>query len=200
MNGEPFHFLILSGYADFDYARQAMGFGVDGYLLKPVDEEEMTTELKRVRRSIESEKEDGKWGNPPAHESDWIEILLFPVQEDRANRGALEHSDPLHGGTEQAEHHGKHPAPPSLDWRSYQVVLLDLRIPDWDRQSSAVGSKAAANGNVRGAGQGDCIRGRNIYRLATSLHGGHRRKCCSIAGFLATGAKAVGNENIRSCW
>lgn len=112
MNGEPFHFLILSGYADFDYARQAMGFGVDGYLLKPVDEEEMTTELKRVRRSIESEKEDGKWGSPPVHERDWIEILLFPVQEDRANRGALEHSDPLNGGTEQAEHPGQLPAPP----------------------------------------------------------------------------------------
>ncbi|KJD47289.1 response regulator transcription factor [Paenibacillus terrae] len=141
MNGEPFHFLILSGYADFDYARQAMGFGVDGFLLKPVDEEEMTTELKRVRRSIESEKEDGKWGNPPAHESDWIEILLFPVQEDRANRGALEHSEPLHGGTEQAEHYGQHPAPPSLDWGSYQVVLLDLRIPDWDRQARQSAAK-----------------------------------------------------------
>ncbi|WP_431086830.1 response regulator [Paenibacillus sp. 8b26] len=117
MNGQPFHFLILSGYADFDYARQAMGFGVDGYLLKPVDEEEMTTELKRVRRSIESEKEDGKWGSPSPHERDWIETLLFP------------------------EHPDQHPAPPALDWGSYQVVLLDLRIPDWDRQARQSAAK-----------------------------------------------------------
>ena len=42
------HFLILSGYADFDYAKKAISFGVDGYLLKPVDEEEIIGELQRI--------------------------------------------------------------------------------------------------------------------------------------------------------
>ncbi|ADO58552.1 response regulator transcription factor [Paenibacillus polymyxa] len=143
MNGEPFHFLILSGYADFNYARQAMGFGVDGYLLKPVDEEEMTLELKRVRQSIENEKGDGKWGSPSPHERDWIEALLFPVHAVHP-RDAVE---PSHRASKQADHqsgagkHGQQPALPALDWSSYQVILLDLRIPDWDRQARQLAAK-----------------------------------------------------------
>ncbi|AJE52384.1 response regulator transcription factor [Paenibacillus polymyxa] len=143
MNGEPFHFLILSGYADFNYARQAMGFGVDGYLLKPVDEEEMTLELKRVRQSIENEKGDGKWGSPSPHERDWIEALLFPVHAEHT-RDAVE---PSHRASKQADHqsgagkHGQQPALPALDWSSYQVILLDLRIPDWDRQARQLAAK-----------------------------------------------------------
>lgn len=145
-NGEPYHFLILSGYADFDYARQAMGFGVDGYLLKPVDEEEMTSELKRVRQNIEDEKEVGKWGSPPSHERNWIEALLFPVHQEHA-RNAVESSDYLHRASKQAEHqsgngkHGQQPALPALDWSSYQIILIDLRIPDWDRQARQSAAK-----------------------------------------------------------
>ncbi|MEJ3720224.1 response regulator transcription factor [Paenibacillus polymyxa] len=143
MNGEPFHFLILSGYADFNYARQAMGFGVDGYLLKPVDEEEMTLELKRVRQSIENEKGDGKWGSPSSHERDWIEALLFPVHSEHPR----DNVEPSHRASKQADHqsgagkHGQQPALPALDWSSYQVILLDLRIPDWDRQARQLAAK-----------------------------------------------------------
>ncbi|MGG1938825.1 response regulator transcription factor [Paenibacillus polymyxa] len=156
MNGEPYHFLILSGYADFNYARQAMGFGVDGYLLKPVDEEEMTLELKRVRQSIENEKGDGKWGSPSSHERDWIEALLFPVHGEHA-RNAVE---PSHRASKQAEHqngggkHGQQPALPALDWSSYQVVLLDLRIPDWDRQARQLAAKQRLAELCREQGRG----------------------------------------------
>ncbi|EHS55801.1 response regulator transcription factor [Paenibacillus sp. Aloe-11] len=154
MNSEPFHFLILSGYADFDYARQAMGFGVDGYLLKPVDEEEMTTELKRVRRSIEDEKENGKWGGASHHERDWIEALLFPVQADGAKRNAIELGSPLDEGTRQAEQHGQHLTLPALDWDSYQIILLDLRIPDWDRQARQAAAKQRLAEMCREQGRG----------------------------------------------
>ncbi|MGQ3479964.1 response regulator [Paenibacillus sp. TY11] len=159
MNGEPFHFLILSGYADFDYARQAMGFGVDGYLLKPVDEEEMTTELKRVRQSIEDEKEDGKWGSPPSYERDWIEALLFPVHGEQAPDD-VERSNSLHRASKEAEHqsgdgkHGQQLALPALDWGSYQVILLDLRIPDWDRQARQSASKQRLTEMCREQGRG----------------------------------------------
>ncbi|WP_438446102.1 response regulator [Gorillibacterium sp. sgz5001074] len=50
------HILILSGYADFTYARQAIVQGVDGYILKPLDEEELEKELVRVRALLDREQ------------------------------------------------------------------------------------------------------------------------------------------------
>ena len=38
-DGGQQHVLILSGYADFDYAKKAINLRIDGYLLKPIDEE-----------------------------------------------------------------------------------------------------------------------------------------------------------------
>ncbi|MEK3887179.1 response regulator transcription factor [Bacillus sp. FSL K6-3431] len=43
------HFLILSGYADFDYAKQAIKSGADGYLLKPLDEDELIQSLHIIK-------------------------------------------------------------------------------------------------------------------------------------------------------
>ncbi|GAK42665.1 hypothetical protein TCA2_5157 [Paenibacillus sp. TCA20] len=54
--GKKGHFLILSGHADFDYAKKAISFGVDGYLLKPVDEEEMMEELERIKKMLDKEE------------------------------------------------------------------------------------------------------------------------------------------------
>lgn len=46
------HFIILSGYSDFSYAQTAVKLDVDNYLLKPVDEEELTNAVIKVRKSI----------------------------------------------------------------------------------------------------------------------------------------------------
>lgn len=45
-------FVILSGYDDFEYARQGMKLGVSEYLLKPVDEEELASVLARVAERL----------------------------------------------------------------------------------------------------------------------------------------------------
>ncbi|MEK4357584.1 response regulator transcription factor [Paenibacillus sp. FSL M7-1455] len=55
-SGHQVQCIILSGYADFEYAKQAIKYGVAGYLLKPVDIKEMTNTLKRVRERIEAER------------------------------------------------------------------------------------------------------------------------------------------------
>lgn len=45
--------IILSGYANFDYARKAMEYGVRNYLLKPVDTGELIGCLQAVRSELD---------------------------------------------------------------------------------------------------------------------------------------------------
>ena len=47
------HLIILTGYSEFEYARSAIALGVEGYLLKPIDEEELWSYLRRIREDIE---------------------------------------------------------------------------------------------------------------------------------------------------
>ncbi len=47
------HFIILTGFSEFEYARTALTMGVGGYLLKPVDEEELLEYVEKVRKSLE---------------------------------------------------------------------------------------------------------------------------------------------------
>lgn len=48
--------IIISGYSDFKYAQQAIRFGVDYYLTKPVDEDELVDIISQVRGSIRKDK------------------------------------------------------------------------------------------------------------------------------------------------
>ncbi|MGG1637540.1 response regulator transcription factor [Paenibacillus sp. NRS-1760] len=45
-------FIILSGYPDFSYAQQAFRYNVSDYILKPVDEQEFTSTLKKIANSL----------------------------------------------------------------------------------------------------------------------------------------------------
>lgn len=46
--GLPVRFIIVSTYADFEYAKSAIDLGVSGYLHKPVTKEELREALRRV--------------------------------------------------------------------------------------------------------------------------------------------------------
>ena len=50
-------FIILSGYSDFSYAKQCMSFGVQEYLLKPIDEAELIQALENVKKQIQLQKQ-----------------------------------------------------------------------------------------------------------------------------------------------
>ncbi len=52
------YFVILSGYSDFEYARQAMQFGCDAYLLKPIMPQELTELLQKVQKYRQRTDED----------------------------------------------------------------------------------------------------------------------------------------------
>lgn len=98
------HFLILSGYADFEYARKALGYGVDGYLLKPVDEDEMQDELRRVYGSLHREQQDMV-----------IHIPETPLYEKL---------EQFLGASSIANQVG---ASLDLNWERYQMIILEFR-------------------------------------------------------------------------
>ncbi|MEA4893626.1 MAG: response regulator [Oscillospiraceae bacterium] len=49
--------IIISGYSDFEYARQAIELNVDQYLLKPITKAAMIKALELTRQKIEEEQE-----------------------------------------------------------------------------------------------------------------------------------------------
>lgn len=49
--------VILSGYSDFTYAKEAISLGVKQFILKPVDEDELIASLKTIHDEILSENE-----------------------------------------------------------------------------------------------------------------------------------------------
>lgn len=50
------HFIILTGYSEFEFAKSAVSLGVKEYLLKPIDEDELIEGIRKIRRELE-EKE-----------------------------------------------------------------------------------------------------------------------------------------------
>ncbi|PRY81356.1 response regulator transcription factor [Alkalibacterium olivapovliticus] len=53
-------FILLSGYSDFKYAQEAISYGAIDYLLKPIDENELLTVLKKVEQQLVEETRDKK--------------------------------------------------------------------------------------------------------------------------------------------
>lgn len=46
-------FIILTGYDEFDYAREAIRLGVENYILKPINEEELERQLRETVQKLE---------------------------------------------------------------------------------------------------------------------------------------------------
>lgn len=58
--GENPHFILISGFREFEYARTALKYGVEEYLLKPIKEEELNRVLSEVirKRSDDVQKKE----------------------------------------------------------------------------------------------------------------------------------------------
>ncbi|SFS56268.1 response regulator transcription factor [Paenibacillus sp. BC26] len=110
-NEQSVHVLILSGYADFDYAKKAIALDTDGYLLKPVDEDELVDYLIKLhatlmRESAQKVKNEMKevWNRERVVQSYLIPGNQVPV--------ALQENELTDA---------------DLNWDSYTVVLLKLQ-------------------------------------------------------------------------
>ncbi len=56
--GADCHFVILSGYSEFDYAQKAIRYGVEDYLLKPLAPEDVSNLLNKIEKEVEQEEKE----------------------------------------------------------------------------------------------------------------------------------------------
>jgi two-component system response regulator YesN len=110
--GSESHVLILSGHADFEYAKRAIGYRIDGYLLKPVDEDEMIVCLEQLHETIEQEQRFSDWNEeePARNRETLLRALLQPTSEEELEEDLSRHADAL-----------------GLDQGNYEVILIALR-------------------------------------------------------------------------
>ena len=110
-------FIILSGLSDFKLAQAAMRYGVDFYLTKPIDEEELEQAVRTVRRLIEDERKASL--SYSQYRDKAKNHILREILLNTCNYHALDSSD-LH-----------------LDAHIYQVITYgnynqDILHPVWD--------------------------------------------------------------------
>lgn len=67
---------ILSGFDEFQYARQALRIGVEDYLLKPVDTADLADLLRKVKAELRSES-----ARDSDRQRDYARLLLFGESE-----------------------------------------------------------------------------------------------------------------------
>ena len=56
VDGRNICFIIISGYAEFEYARQAIQYNIVNYLLKPLDREQLNETLRKACNSLEAKQ------------------------------------------------------------------------------------------------------------------------------------------------
>ena len=52
------HIIIFTGFDEFEYAKEAVHLEVEEYMLKPINSQELTECLKRVKNSLDGEREE----------------------------------------------------------------------------------------------------------------------------------------------
>lgn len=78
-------FIILSGYADFDYARRALRHGVSNYLTKPLDDTELENAVKAAAHNIrlkEAKLRNQQAANKQVREETVVRLLLGETSEE----------------------------------------------------------------------------------------------------------------------
>lgn len=89
--GGSWHFVILSGYSEFEYAKQALRCGAEDYLLKPLAPEDVTRILAAIQEKIEAELKKNQ-GVPEKRLRDYlIENDLSSTKELAAVCGCSEY-------------------------------------------------------------------------------------------------------------
>ncbi|MDD9270517.1 response regulator [Paenibacillus sp. GCM10023248] len=89
--------IITSGYADFEYAKRAMQYNVNDYLLKPVSTDELQRVISRMITLIESERAQfeerlrGLSPHPAPNPEDTVQLVRDFMKENFTKELSLEH-------------------------------------------------------------------------------------------------------------
>jgi two-component system response regulator YesN len=172
------HILILSGYADFEYAKEAITYHVDGYLLKPVDEEELMEYLQQLKKQLD-EKLNRK-----------VKVEIGSME--RVVQSLLMGEDQLTNDNASYKN--------NLNWASYEVVLVKLITRDEDISAQQVMIKhkleAQFDDNQRGivfsmepyigivvkGGIGDKWKQKELYTRLEDICSGNVSDFTAVAG------------------
>lgn len=139
--GYPLEMIIITGYGEFEYAKQAISLGIRNYLLKPVEEEELVKELRKVKSKIE--KESGlnfQIGQLKKQVQESIPILREKLLND------LIYGAKLFGDEEVFDRIGYLKL--NLKGRLYRVALFEIDNRNemgWDEEGKNLWNLAVAN-------------------------------------------------------
>ena len=81
-NGLGGRYLILSGYGEFQYAQSALRLGVEDYLLKPIDPDDLELQLKSLTEKVAQ----GKENDFAAYVRQWFNLDIRPRKSRRCRR------------------------------------------------------------------------------------------------------------------
>ncbi len=105
--GVPVDFIVMSGYQEFEYAHTAMQYGVESYLVKPVDEEELNRCLAGIQRRVHKEmqlQEANRTLKEKAETSEWIlkQNFLQNIieQKETADQSAVDLEGEIYRGVD----------------------------------------------------------------------------------------------------
>ncbi|MCR5656894.1 MAG: response regulator [Butyrivibrio sp.] len=77
-----FKSIILTSYADFDYAKQAIDLDVSAYLMKPVDERELKKNVEKIIAEIEKDQEYQKFAEKKKSTEEITEVFIKTDKEN----------------------------------------------------------------------------------------------------------------------
>jgi two-component system response regulator YesN len=87
-NGYEGHIIILSGFTDFKYAQAAIRYGVDFYLTKPIDEDELLDAVRSLKDTLEKQgRQSDTWLHyrQKAHGTILLDILTNTADFSQIN-------------------------------------------------------------------------------------------------------------------
>ena len=117
--------VILSGFADFSYAQEALRYGASDYLIKPVDLHEMERLLDRLRAEFDQQQQEAQI------RTNRLEALLLSAARGYSDLSAA-----------------KYDLPAFNSWYGISMSLLDRSLSETEIQTKKTQMKSSVSGLV----------------------------------------------------